>query len=96
MTRWTGCVTGSSRPRTYSMKASNSSTVSPIDWRRRTFEQRGVELDSMTMTPEEKEDLRARAAELRRMAADARRRRVESNKKIERALATLRELSGRR
>jgi uncharacterized protein YlxW (UPF0749 family) len=50
----------------------------------------------MTMTPEEKEDLRARAAELRRMAADARRRRVESNKKIERALATLRELSGRR
>jgi hypothetical protein len=47
------------------------------------------------MTPEEKEDLRARAAELRRKAAEARRRRVESKKKIERAIATLRELSGR-
>jgi hypothetical protein len=30
------------------------------------------------------------------MAAEARRKRVESKKKIERALATFRELSGRR
>jgi hypothetical protein len=32
----------------------------------------------------------------KRMAAEARRKRVESKKKLERALATLRELSGRR
>ena len=49
----------------------------------------------MDMALEEKEDLRARAAELRWMAAEARRKRVESNKKLERALATLRELAGR-
>ncbi len=47
------------------------------------------------MTPEEKEDLRAGAAELKRLAAEARRKRVESDKKLERALATLRQLSGR-
>ncbi len=48
------------------------------------------------MTPEEKEALRAEAAELKRMAAEARRKSAESKKKIERALATMRELSGRR
>ncbi len=47
------------------------------------------------MTPEEKEALRAEAAELKEMAAEARRKRVESKKKLERALATLRQLSGR-
>jgi hypothetical protein len=47
------------------------------------------------MTSADKEDLRAEAAELMRKAAEARRRRVESKKKLERALATLRQLSGR-
>ena len=50
----------------------------------------------MTMTPEEKEALRAGAAELKRMAEEMRKEAVESDKKIDRALATLRELSGRR
>jgi hypothetical protein len=48
------------------------------------------------MTPEKKEALRAEAAELKRMAEEMRKKRIESNKKIDRALATLRELSGRR
>ena len=41
------------------------------------------------MTPEEKEALRAEAAEPKRMVAEVRRKRAESNKKIDRALATL-------
>jgi hypothetical protein len=48
------------------------------------------------MTPEKKESLRAQAAELKRMAEEMRKNAVESNKRIDRALATLRELSGRR
>ena len=47
------------------------------------------------MTPEEKRDLRRKAARLKRNAAIARARRAESNKKLDRAIATLRELSGR-
>jgi hypothetical protein len=47
------------------------------------------------MTPEEKKDLRAKAARLKRRAEIARARREESNEKLDRAIMTLRELSGR-
>jgi len=47
------------------------------------------------MTPEEKEDLRRRAARLKRHWEIARAKREESNKRLDCAIATLRELSGR-
>jgi hypothetical protein len=48
------------------------------------------------MTPDKKAALRAEAAELKRMAEEMRTKAVESDKKIDRALAMLRELSGQR
>ena len=47
------------------------------------------------MTPEEKRSLRRKAARLRRRAEIARAKRAESDKRIEQAIMTLRELSGR-
>ncbi len=47
------------------------------------------------MTPEERRSLRQKAARLKRHAEIARARREESNKKLDRAIMTLRELSGR-
>jgi hypothetical protein len=47
------------------------------------------------MTPEERKSLRQKAARLRRRAEIARAKRAESNEKIDRAIMTLRELSGR-
>jgi hypothetical protein len=47
------------------------------------------------MTPEERRSLRRKAARLRRRAEIARAKRAESNKRLEEAIMTLRELSGR-
>ncbi len=47
------------------------------------------------MTPEEKNDLRKKAARLKRNAAVARAKRAESKKRLDEAIMTLRELSGR-
>jgi hypothetical protein len=47
------------------------------------------------MTPEEKQDLRKKAARLKRNAAVSRAKRAESKKRLDEAIMTLRELSGR-
>jgi hypothetical protein len=47
------------------------------------------------MTPEEKQNLRRKAARLKRRAEIARAKREESDKRLDQAIMTLRELSGR-
>ena len=47
------------------------------------------------MTPEKKQSLREKAAQLKRDAARARIERARSKKRFDEAVATLRELSGR-
>ncbi len=47
------------------------------------------------MTPDEKRRLREKLDHLKKTAEEGRAKRAESNKKLERAIMTLRELSGR-